>query len=403
MVDSPLLRGAGLTKIYGDLVALSDVDFSLAPGEVRALIGSNGAGKSTLVKILTGAVAPTHGVVEIRGQASPLGDPREMIRRGVACIYQHANLAPAMSVMDNIFLGRQPTNRFGFVDARRQRRQALDLLDRHGIALDLDATVGELPTVKQKEVEIIKALALDARVILMDEPTAWLANTEVAKLHATIRTLKQSGVGIVYISHVLDEIFAVCDTVTIMRDGKNRRGKRGGRARPAARRAFHGRREAGAPIGRSGAAGSPSARDRRGRLQARNLTRRGVFSDVSFDLYAGEIFCLTGLIGSKRTELVRTLFGADRFDSGALTVDGALARLHAPADAIARGIGFVPEDRHRDGLMLDMTVTEIWRWRRSIASATASSSNRRRMIAAGSTSRSRRWRSSRPTERGRSN
>ena len=143
------------------------------------------------------------------------------LRLGVACIYQHSNLAPAMSVMDNIYLGRQPTRRFGFVDAKKQRRQALDLLERHEMpALDLDATVGELPTVKQNEVETIKALALEARVILMDEPTGWLANSEVAKLHATIRTLKQTGVGNVYISHVLDEIFAVCDTVTIMRDGK---------------------------------------------------------------------------------------------------------------------------------------------------------------------------------------
>jgi ABC-type sugar transport system ATPase subunit len=383
MADSPLLRGAGLTKAYGALVALSDVDFSLAAGEVRALIGSNGAGKSTLVKILTGAVAPTQGVVEIRGQPAPLGDPREMIRLGVACIYQHSNLAPAMSVMDNIYLGRQPTNRFGFVDARRQRRQALDLLDRHGIDLDLDATVGELPTVKQKEVEIIKALALEARVILMDEPTGWLANSEVAKLHATIRALKQSGVGIVYISHVLDEIFAVCDTVTIMRDG--RIVAESAVAELDRPRVVH--LMVGEKLARESVEAARQDRHPRGsgvaRLQARNLAKRGVFSDVSFDLYAGEIFCLTGLIGSKRTELVRTLFGADRFDSGALTVDGALARLHAPADAIARGIGFVPEDRHRDGLMLDMTVTE------NLAMATLDRFrngfvlNRRRMIAAG--------------------
>src|SRR5581483_7782654 len=216
---TPRLSGTGLSKIYGNLLALRDADIRVMPGEVRALIGSNGAGKSTLVKVLTGAITPTSGTVEIDGERAPLGDTREMIRRGVACIYQHANLAPSMSVLDNIFLGRQPTRRLGFVDTKRQRREAEELLQRHAIELDLDAAVGDLPTVKQKEVEIMKALALDARVILMDEPTGWLASSEVAKLHNTIQALKARGLGIIYISHVLDEIFAVCDTLTIMRDG----------------------------------------------------------------------------------------------------------------------------------------------------------------------------------------
>jgi ABC-type sugar transport system ATPase subunit len=220
MPNAPLVRGIGLTKAYGSLIALKDVDLTVQAGEVRALMGSNGAGKSTLVKILTGAVPPTSGSVEIGGVAAPLGDPKEMIQRGVACIYQHSNLAPAISVLDNIFLGRAPVRRFGFIDRARQRREASALLDRHGIALDLDAVVGGLPAVKQKEVEIMKALALDARVILMDEPTGWLASSEVANLHATIRALKARGIGIVYISHVLGEIFAVRDNVTIMRDGR---------------------------------------------------------------------------------------------------------------------------------------------------------------------------------------
>jgi len=383
MADPPVIRGVGLTKVYGNLVALNNADFSVGSGEVRALIGSNGAGKSTLVKILTGAVAPTRGAVEIRGQEAPLGDPREMIRLGVACIYQHSNLAPAMSALDNIYLGRQPVNRFGFVDARRQRRQALELLDRHGITLDLDAAVGGLPTVKQKEVEIMKALALDARVILMDEPTGWLANSEVAKLHGTIRALKASGVGIVYISHVLDEIFAVCDTVTVMRDG---------RIVAESAVADLDRSQVvslmvGEKLARESVEATQHTRHPRGngvvRLKARDLAKRGVFHDVTFDLYAGEIFCLTGLIGSKRTELVRTLFGADRFDGGVLEVDGRPTRFSAPANAIVHGIGFVPEDRHRDGLMLNMTVTE------NLAMATLDRFrhgfilNRRGMIAAG--------------------
>ena len=220
MSEAVLLRARGLTKVYGRVTALADADFELMPSEVHALIGSNGAGKSTLIKLLTGATPPTGGSVEVGGQTVVTGDPLAMIRHGVACIYQHAQLAPAMTVLDNILLGRQPTGRWGFVDVPRARRGVQALLEHHGIALDLDAVVGSLPAVKQKEVEILKALALDARVLLMDEPTAWLAAADVAKLHATIRALKARGVGIVYISHMLDEIFAVCDTLTVLRDGR---------------------------------------------------------------------------------------------------------------------------------------------------------------------------------------
>ncbi len=354
----PLVRATGLTKIYGNLVALSGADITVMPGEVRALIGSNGAGKSTLIKILTGAIRPSTGTVEIAGDVVPLGDLGEMIRRGVACMYQHSNLAPAMSVLDNVFLGRQPTVGLGVVDVRRQRREAQALLKRHGIELDLDATVADLPTVKQKEVEIMKALALDARVILMDEPTGWLAASEVAKLHATIRALKARGVAIIYISHILDEIFAVCDTMTIMRDGKVIAESRVADIDRA--RVVH--LMVGEKLAMESERASQHKRRPRGTgevlLKAANLTKRGVFGDISFDLHAGEILCLTGLIGAKRTELVRTLFGSDRFDAGTLELYGAPVRFSAPTEAMAAGIGFVPEDRHREGLMLDMSLTE---------------------------------------------
>ena len=383
MADAPLIRGIGLTKVYGNLVALKDADLTVGAGEVRALIGSNGAGKSTLIKILTGAIAPTSGTVEINGVPAPLGDPREIIQRGVACIYQHSNLAPAMSVLDNIFLGRQPTRALGIVDGKRQRREARALIERHGIELDLDATVGNLPTVKQKEVEIMKALALDARVILMDEPTGWLAASEVAKLHATIRMLKARGVGMIYISHMLDEIFAVCDTMTIMRDGKVI-------AESAVSdidrsRVVH--LMVGEKLARESEQATHEKRRPRGtgevRLAVRNLSTRGVFRDITFDLHAGEIFCITGLIGSKRTELVRALFGADRFDSGTIEIDGKPVTLRQPTSAIAQGIGFVPEDRHREGLMLEMTMNEnlamatLGRFRRGLLVS------RRRMVDAG--------------------
>ena len=354
----PLIRGTGLTKVYGNLVALRGADITVMPGEVRALIGSNGAGKSTLIKVLTGAIAPTLGTVQVAGETVPLGDPREMIRRGVACIYQHSNLAPAMTVLDNIFLGRQPARRFGFVDVKRQRREAKELLERHGIEIDLDATVASLPTVKQKEVEIMKALALDARVILMDEPTGWLSAPEVAKLHATIRALKARGVAIIYISHLLNEIFAVCDTMTIMRDGQviaESAVDNIDRARVVhlmiGEKLAHESDQSGQQLRKPKGTGEI-------RLSARGLGKRGVFRDVNFDLYAGEILCITGLIGSKRTELVRTLFGSDRFDSGMLEIEGRSTNFSTPRQAVARGIGFVPEDRHREGLMLDLSMME---------------------------------------------
>jgi len=211
---------------------------------------------------------------------------------------------------------------------------------------------------KPKEVEILKALAPDARVILMDEPTAWLAASEVTKLHDTVRMLKTRGVDIVYISHVLDEIFAVCDTMTIMRDGKViAESAVADIDRP---RVVH--LMVGEKLARESARAAHEKRHPCGngeiRLRAQNLTKHGVFTDISFDLYAGEILCITGLIGSKRTELIRTLFGSDRFDGGALEIEGRPASFSSPAGAIASGIGFVPEDRHREGLMLDMTMTE---------------------------------------------
>ena len=358
MTDNPLIRGVELTKIYGNLVALKDATLSVTAGEVRALVGSNGAGKSTLIKILTGAISPTAGWVEIAGNRAPLGDPREMLGRGVACIYQHSNLAQEMSVLDNIFLGRQPVKAFGFVDSGAQRREAAALLERHGIEIDLNATVGELPTVKQKEVEILKALALDARVIIMDEPTAWLSAVEVGKLHDTIRALRKQGVAIIYISHMLDEIFAVCDTITVMRDGGIVAESTVAEVdRPKIVHLMVGER-----LAKESVSATQQKRHARGtgtvRLAVENLSRNGVFRDISFDLYAGEILCITGLIGSKRTELVRALFGADGFDTGTVRLDGKPVRFSSPADAIAAGIGFVPEDRHREGLMLDMSLSE---------------------------------------------
>lgn len=352
-----VLETRGLTKSYGALTALRPTDLQLKRGEVRALIGSNGAGKSTLIKCLTGAVVPSGGAVLLDGTPLPPGRPDEIIRRGIACIYQHSNLAPMLSVMDNITMGRQPTRR-GLIDRRRQLREVSDLLARHAIDLDPLAIVGSLPTVKQKEVEIAKALALEARVLLMDEPTGWLAASDVRRLHDTIRTLRAAGVGILYISHMLDEIFAVCDSMTILRDGEVIAESAVDRiSRTEVVAAMVGERLAQESLAATGADRKAAARGP-ARLAVSGLGRRGVFRDVTFDLHAGEILCITGLIGSKRSEMVQALFGAAPHDRGEIRLDGALLRPGSPAQAMAAGIGLVPEDRHREGLMLGMPLRD---------------------------------------------
>lgn len=356
-MTAPLLEATGLSKSYGTLVALKPTDLLLSRGEVRALIGSNGAGKSTLVKCLTGAVMPSGGSVLLEGRPLPLGQPGAIIRSGVSCVYQHSNLAPMMSVMDNIAMGRQST-RFGFLDRKAQRRDVTDLLARCGIDLDPDAMVGTLPTVKQKEVEIAKALAQDAKVLLMDEPTGWLAVSDVQRLHDTVRLLAAKGVGIIYISHMLDEIFAVCDSLTILRDGQVVSESAVDRiSRTEVVAAMVGER-----LARESLAAADAGRRATGsgevRLSVRGLGRRGVFRDVSFDLHAGEILCITGLIGSKRSEMVHALFGSAPHDAGEVLLNGKRLVPRSPAFGMANGIGLVPEDRQHEGLMLGMPIRE---------------------------------------------
>jgi len=351
-----VLRASGLSKSYGAFWALRDASLALKAGEVRSLVGANGAGKSTLIKILTGAVRPSAGQIEMDGTTIETGDPARMLAHGVACIYQHSNLAPAMSVLDNIYLGRQPTRRWGLLDRRRQRTDAEALLKLRKIDLDLDARAGDLPTVKRKEVEIAKALALNARILLMDEPTAWLSHGDVARLHATIRTLRASGVAIIYISHILDEIFAICDTVTVLRDGRVVEDCAvAAISRGALLQKFIGEKLAAGVSDHAKRLPAPGA-TAGSRLTCRGLTRAGAFQDVSFDARSGEVFCITGLVGSQRSELVRAIMGADAFDRGEILVEGSPVRPRSPIDMIRMGLGFVPEDRHRDGLMLTMSV-----------------------------------------------
>jgi ABC-type sugar transport system ATPase subunit len=345
-------------KRFGLIEALRPTNFSVNAGEVRGLVGSNGAGKSTLIKILTGAYRPSSGEIRLSGQLVQPGSTHAMLQQGIGCIYQHSSLVHSLSVMDNVFLGRQPIGRFGLVDRRRQRREVDALIENYRIDVNPSALVGSLSTVKQKEVEILKTLSLRARLILMDEPTASLSHSEVSKLHRTIMDLRARNIGIVYVSHVLDEVFQVCDSVSIMRDGEIVwEGATADINRTKLVNIMVGEK-----LGKASLEIGSQVRRPRGngeiRLSCRGLTRRGVFSDVTFDLYAGEILCITGLVGAKRTELAHSMFGSESFDEGRLEVGGREVRFRSPKDAISQGFGLVPEDRRRDGLLYAHSVAE---------------------------------------------
>jgi ABC-type sugar transport system ATPase subunit len=357
-VNTAAIRACAVAKAYGEVTVLHPTDFAVAAGEVRGLVGSNGAGKSTLMKILSGAVAPSRGHVEVGGAKVPDEGTSGLLRLGVACIYQHGHLVPGLSVLDNLYLGRPAANRFGVLDRRRQRRQAQELLELHGIDLDLDAKAEDLPTVQQKQLEILEALALDARVLLMDEPTAWLSVADVQRLHETMRGLRARGVAIVYTSHLLDEVFAVCDTVSVMRDGRMVAQERTSDIQRVDLVRWMVGQTLAEQVLQVSERPVPQVGSHTPLLRAAGLGRRGAFQDVSFELQAGEILCVTGLVGAGRSELVRAIVGVDRFDAGTLALDGRGVAFQSPRQAMAQGIGFVPEDRHREGLLLDLTVAE---------------------------------------------
>lgn len=355
MTDEVLLQGRNLSKQYAAIQALAQTDIEIRAGEVHALLGSNGAGKSTLVKILTGAVTPDTGEVQLNGQRLPAGDTKAALDAGLACIYQEANLVPALSVLDNIVLGRHPTKKMGILDRQTQREFVTRLLAQHNLQFDLDTPVQALSTVQQKEVEIAKALSLNARVILMDEPTAWLSRVEVEKLFRSIRHLTAHGVGVLYISHVLDEVFEIANRVTVLRDGKVHLATPiSGLTKVQLVQAMLGRqlavetdqKQAQAVVSEGEVA-----------LECRGLSKAGLFENINFKVHRGEIVCITGLIGAKRSDLVQTLFGARTPDTGEILVHGKAVKLSRPKDAIELGIGLVPEDRRTEGLLMGLSMS----------------------------------------------
>ncbi len=344
-----LLEMTGIQKHFGGVQALKNVDFDIEAGEVHALVGENGAGKSTLIKILSGAYTPDSGTIKIEGQEVTIANPRQAQALGVVTIYQETSLYPDLSVLENLFMGRQPRRRFGLLDWGAMKKEAEAVFKRLGVDIPLSARLGDLGKAYAQLVEIAKALSQKARILVMDEATAALTSDDVERLFGIIRTMRSQGVAIIYISHRLDEIFRVTDRVTVLRDGE-----RVGSERVAnVNQNWLIQRM----VGRELTNLYPRNIRAPGKvlLEVGNLTRIGVFENVSFSLREGEIVGLAGLVGSGRSEIVRAIFGIDRYDSGTVLLEGKPLS-SKPWEAVQSGVALLPEDRSRQGAILAMPV-----------------------------------------------
>jgi ABC-type sugar transport system ATPase subunit len=358
MTSSPpqptaLVEARNLSKRFGGVQALENVSLTLRAGEVHGLVGENGAGKSTLTKIIGGVYQPDVGELLVDRRPVRFGAPRDALAAGIATIAQELALVPDLSVRENVFLGVEP-RRFGVVQRDELRQRFAELDARTGFGVPGDALVGDLRIADRQKVEILRALARDARLILMDEPTASLTADETDRLLAIVRRLAAEGTAIVLVSHFLDEVLAVSDEVTVMRDGHLVR------TAPASQEttetlvaAMIGRRlELAFPSRPALPTTAPDV------LAAEHLQRRGAIEDVSFAIRAGEIVGLAGLVGSGRTEIARAIFGADSLDSGRILVDGQPVAIRSPRDAAAAGIAMLPESRKEQGLFMERAVRE---------------------------------------------
>ncbi|MGI5227557.1 sugar ABC transporter ATP-binding protein [Actinoallomurus sp. CA-142502] len=346
----PILALENVGKSFGAVQALRGVSLDLRGGEIHALAGENGAGKSTLVKILAGVHRPDEGTVLLDGRPREFRGPGDAQQAGVAVIYQEPTLFPDLSVAENIFMGRQPRASFGRIDRRALRAETARLFERLGVALDPDRPARGLSIADQQIVEIAKAISRDARVLIMDEPTAALSGNEVARLFTVSRTLQDQGCALLFISHRLEEIFEICQRVTTLRDG-----------RLIATEDLDGltpddlvQRMVGRELDtlypkQDTTLGDPV-------LEVSRLTREGVFTDVSFEVRAGEIVALAGLVGAGRSEVARAVFGIDRYDAGAVMVGGRRLPGGSPTAAMSAGIALVPEDRRQQGLVMDGSI-----------------------------------------------
>ncbi len=349
--SKPLFEAKGITKSFEGNTVLHNIDFQIRKGEVHALVGENGAGKSTLMKILGGVYRADKGKLLLDGRSLTLNDPRDAIKKGIVVIHQELSLSPHLSSEENIFLGHYPHTPFGTVDVRKMQERTDKLLDQLAIHVDPAVPVRHLSIAQQQMVEIAKALSLDVRVLVLDEPTAVLDKESVATLFKVLERLKEQGLGIVYISHHLDEVFEIGDRVTVLRDGQ-----RTGTARTEevdhAWLIDH-------MVGRKFGAFTPGAR-KVGEtiLDVRQLSDGSRFADINIQVRAGEIVGLAGLVGAGRSEIAQTIVGARRRVSGEVYVHDRPTRIRDVGDAIGHGIVYLPEDRKTLGLFLNRPVSE---------------------------------------------
>ncbi len=352
-MSDAILKLAGISKSFPGVRALSNITFDVRAAEVHALLGENGAGKSTLIKIMSGVYQPDEGVMTLDGGTIAFNSPQEAQDRGIATIYQELLLFPELTVAENIFMGHAPKNRFGAIDwstMREEARKLLASLDIHD--LDVTSMVGTLSVGNRQRVEIAKALSHNARILIMDEPTAALTEHDVERLFGIVRLLRSRGVGVVYISHRLEEVFLLADRVTVLRDGEFVATK------PVSETDHDGLIEM--MVGRRLDALFPKTEAPLGDvvLELENVTRQPLTKDVSLKLRAGEILGIAGLVGAGRSELAEVIFGMTPAESGTIRVDGRNVRIGSPSAAKRLGIAYVPEDRGRQGLVRPMRLAE---------------------------------------------
>ncbi len=356
---SPLLSMEHISKAFPGVVALVEARLLIQHGEIHALVGQNGAGKSTLIKILTGAYRRDSGSILFDSHAVDFQSPQQAQNSGISTIYQEVNLVPFRSVAENVFMGREP-KRFGLLNWRRMHKETEALLERLGISIDVTKPLMTYNIAIQQMVAIARAISFKSKLVVMDEPTSSLNENEVATLFDVIRQLKAEGVSVIFVGHRLDEIYTICDRVTIMRDGRtvDERELRGlskvelvakmlGKELGEVRRS-----------GQTGFSTSEHSAEEKILLEAEGLRRGRVLQGASVEVHAGEIVGLAGLLGSGRTEVARSIFGADPLESGEVRVDGQQTHFHAPADAIRAGIGLCSEDRKAEGIIPYLSVRE---------------------------------------------
>jgi rhamnose transport system ATP-binding protein len=347
----PVLTASAVRKSFAGVRALRGVSFDLEPGEVHALVGENGAGKSTLIRIMTGAETADAGSISVDGHAVAHMTPAAARTLGIAAIYQQPVLFPDLTVAENIALALESPRALSHVDWARRRADAMALLERAGASIDPDALAGTLSMSEQQLVEIAKAIGARARVVIMDEPTTSLTGGEVEHLFGVIRRLRETGVGVIYISHRLEEVMTIADRITVLRDGESVGTQpRGETSMPAL---------VARMVGRELSTLFPKREVARGAavLDVRNVSSRASgLSNVTLTLHQGEILGLAGLVGSGRTELAETLFGLRGIDAGAIVLSGQEVSIGSPADALRRGIAYVPEDRRRHGVIGRMSI-----------------------------------------------